>query len=119
MRGHGAQASASSSASARAVEQGALIVAAPRGGTQVILQMPRGNLEAVNHRVLVMALIHAALEVTPGVMLVLMLVALQAGVENILMLHLTLIGSNLMEEYVPNLLPAVGAAVQCMASCQS
>lgn len=40
-----------------------MIVTAPRGMTEVVLQMPRGNLEAVNHRVLVMALILDALKV--------------------------------------------------------
>ena len=62
MRGHGT----AGPASARAVEAGAVIVAAPRGQTTVVLQMPRGNLEAVSHRVLVTALIQSALEVGPG-----------------------------------------------------
>ncbi|KAK9785260.1 hypothetical protein WJX73_010410 [Symbiochloris irregularis] len=58
MRGHGLAAPAS----ARAVEAGARIIAAPRGATTVVLQMPRGNLEAVSHRVLVNALIDSALQ---------------------------------------------------------
>ena len=61
MRGHGTAAPSS----ARAVEAGAVILTAPRGATSVVLQMPRGNLEAVNHRVLVMALISNALQVQP------------------------------------------------------
>ena len=59
MRGHGLAAPAS----ARAIEAGARIIAAPRGGTTVVLQMPRGNLEAVSHRLLVNALVDTALQV--------------------------------------------------------
>lgn len=61
MRGHASL--APKTAAARAIEPGALIVAAPRGSTQAVLQLPRGNLEAVSHRILVMALIEAALQV--------------------------------------------------------
>ena len=37
------------------------VVAAPRGGCAVVLQMPRGNLEAVQPRALVLAAVTAAL----------------------------------------------------------
>lgn len=39
----------------RAVERGSSIVAVVRKGSRVVLQMPRGNLETVNPRPLVLA----------------------------------------------------------------
>ncbi|GMH34369.1 hypothetical protein BSKO_02203 [Bryopsis sp. KO-2023] len=45
----------------RAVEQGSKIIAAPPGGAAVILQMPRGNLETIHPRVLVLCAIVEAL----------------------------------------------------------
>ena len=50
----------------RAIEQGALLVAAPAEGSIVVLQMPRGNLEAVQPRVLGRAALAALLEVRPS-----------------------------------------------------
>ena len=47
----------------RAVERGALLVAAPAGGSTVVLQMPRGNLEAIQPRVLGRAALSALLDV--------------------------------------------------------
>ena len=47
----------------RQVEQGARLLAAPPHGVQVILQMPRGNLEGICPRVLVLAGIAAHLQV--------------------------------------------------------
>ena len=47
----------------RHVEQGARLLAAPPHGVQVILQMPRGNLEGICPRVLVLAGIAAHLQV--------------------------------------------------------
>lgn len=46
----------------RAVEQGALLVAAPPHDIQAVLQMPRGNLETVRPRALVLPAITAALD---------------------------------------------------------
>ena len=50
-------------ASARRIEQGGLLVAAPPGSHTAILQMPRGNLEVVCPRPLVVAAIAHALQV--------------------------------------------------------
>lgn len=47
----------------RQVEQGARLLAAPPHGVRVILQMPRGNLEGICPRVLVLAGIAAHLQV--------------------------------------------------------
>lgn len=47
----------------RQVEQGARLLAAPPNGVRVILQMPRGNLEGICPRVLVLAGIAAHLQV--------------------------------------------------------
>ena len=46
----------------RAVEQGALLVAVPPHDIQAVLQMPRGNLETVRPRALVLPAITAALD---------------------------------------------------------
>jgi elongator complex protein 1 len=46
-----------SSLLASTIHQGARLVAAPAGGCQAILQMPRGNLETVSPRLLVLAAI--------------------------------------------------------------
>jgi len=46
----------------RAVEQGARLLAAPPHGVRVVLQMPRGNLEGICPRVLVLAGIAAHLQ---------------------------------------------------------
>ena len=48
----------------RAVEQGARLLAAPPGDVRVVLQMPRGNLETVAPRALVLAAIAASLQVS-------------------------------------------------------
>lgn len=58
----------------RAIEQGAKLVACPALGLRAVLQMPRGNLEGVCPRVLVLAGIAAHLQVripksVPGVSL--------------------------------------------------
>jgi elongator complex protein 1 len=50
-----APAAAARDVSVRAVEQGARLVAAPAGGHGAVLQMPRGNLETVCPRLLVLA----------------------------------------------------------------
>ena len=49
---------------ARRIEQGGRLVAAPPGGHTAILQMPRGNLETVCPRPLVVAAIADALQVS-------------------------------------------------------
>lgn len=48
----------------RAVEQGSRLVAAPPQSSRVVLQMPRGNLEGICPRVLVLAGIADHLQVT-------------------------------------------------------
>ena len=48
----------------RAIEQGGKLVACPALGLRAVLQMPRGNLEGVCPRVLVLAGIAAHLQVT-------------------------------------------------------
>ncbi len=55
-------ASAAADVTVRSVEQGALLVAVPPGGVQAVLQMPRGNLEAVRPRALVLPAVAAALD---------------------------------------------------------
>ncbi|KAF5832885.1 IKI3 family-domain-containing protein [Dunaliella salina] len=46
----------------RSVEQGSHLLAAPKDGVRVVMQMPRGNLEAVAPRMLVLAAIADALQ---------------------------------------------------------
>lgn len=46
----------------RAVEQGALLLAAPPGDVRVIMQLPRGNLETVSPRALVLSAIATSLQ---------------------------------------------------------
>ncbi|EIE25950.1 IKI3-domain-containing protein [Coccomyxa subellipsoidea C-169] len=63
MRGHGIASTSGRDASVRAVEAGSRLVAAPRGADFAVLQLPRGNLETVSPRALVLAaLAHALLE---------------------------------------------------------
>lgn len=64
MRGHGSAVHAASILKARAVETGSTLVAAPPDGVTVVLQMPRGNLEAVHPRSLVLPAVAAAVQVT-------------------------------------------------------
>lgn len=47
--------------SVRAVEEGSIIITAPLGGVGVVLQMPRGNLEGVSPRALVVPAVAQAL----------------------------------------------------------
>ncbi|CAK0773220.1 hypothetical protein CVIRNUC_004042 [Coccomyxa viridis] len=61
MRGQGIISTTGRDASARAVEAGSRLVAAPMGETFCVLQMPRGNLEVVSPRALVLAAIADAL----------------------------------------------------------
>ncbi|BDA44195.1 Elongator complex protein 1 [Coccomyxa sp. Obi] len=62
MRGHGIASTSGRDASVRAVEAGSRLVAAPRGADYAVLQLPRGNLETVSPRALVLAaLAHALL----------------------------------------------------------
>ena len=62
MRGHGIASTSGRDASVRAVEAGSRLVAAPRGADFAVLQLPRGNLETVSPRALVLAaLAHALL----------------------------------------------------------
>ena len=61
MRGAGTRTTRAADAAARAVEEGSLIVACPPGSPAVILQMPRGNLETVWPRALVLEACGAAL----------------------------------------------------------
>jgi hypothetical protein len=58
----GANGTAATDVTVRSVEQGALLVAVPPGGVQAVLQMPRGNLEAVRPRALVLPAVAAALD---------------------------------------------------------
>lgn len=46
----------------RALEQGAVLVAAPAGGVQLVVQLPRGNLEGISPRALVVPSVLAALD---------------------------------------------------------
>ncbi|KAL6751051.1 IKI3 family-domain-containing protein, partial [Haematococcus lacustris] len=57
-----AESAAARDVSVRAVEAGARLVAAPSGGTQLVMQLPRGNLEAVCPRPLVLAAVASALD---------------------------------------------------------
>lgn len=61
MRGQGIVSTSGRDASARSVELGARLVSAPSGATCCVLQMPRGNLEVVAPRALVLAAIADAL----------------------------------------------------------
>lgn len=63
MRGHGAALPSSGILKARAVEQGSMIVSVPPEGTAVVLQMPRGNLETIHPRSLVLPAVAAAVQV--------------------------------------------------------
>ena len=47
----------------RTVEPGSRLVAVPSGGTVAVLQLPRGNLEVVSPRILVLKAIAAELQV--------------------------------------------------------
>ena len=64
MRGHGTSVPSGNILKARAVEKGAMLVAAPQGDVVVILQMPRGNLEAVYPRSLVLPAVAALVQVS-------------------------------------------------------
>ena len=55
MRGQGMKSTSGRNASVRAVEAGARLVSAPAGAMFCVLQMPRGNLEVVSPRALVLA----------------------------------------------------------------
>tara|TARA_B110000977_G_C10672191_1_gene336142 strand:+ start:21 stop:524 length:504 start_codon:yes stop_codon:yes gene_type:complete len=46
----------------RRVEQGAVLVVAPSGGVELVLQMPRGNLECVAPRFLVLPAVASAVD---------------------------------------------------------
>ena len=61
MRGQGITSTSGRDASARAVEAGARLVSAPAGATFCVLQMPRGNLEVVSPRALVLAAVAEAI----------------------------------------------------------
>ena len=62
MKGHGLKVTSGTDPCERAVEQGALLVAAPPCGEAVVLQMPRGNLETIWPRALVLAAVAHALD---------------------------------------------------------
>ena len=64
MRGHGAAAAADGDITMRAVEAGARLVAAPAAGMTAVLQMPRGNLEAICPRPLALEALADALDVS-------------------------------------------------------
>ena len=64
MRGHGAAAAADGDVTMRAVEAGARLVAAPAAGMTAVLQMPRGNLEAICPRPLALEALADALDVS-------------------------------------------------------
>lgn len=64
MRGHGIASTSGHDASVRAVEAGSRLVAAPRGADYAVLQLPRGNLETVSPRALVLAALADALLVS-------------------------------------------------------
>ena len=51
----------------RTVEPGSRLVAVPSGGTVAVLQLPRGNLEVVSPRILVLKAIAAELQVSQAV----------------------------------------------------
>ncbi|CAL5218701.1 g412 [Coccomyxa viridis] len=61
MRGQGITSTSGRDASMRAVEAGSRLVSAPAGATFCVLQMPRGNLEVVSPRALVLAAIAEAI----------------------------------------------------------
>ena len=63
MRGHATAVPSGNILKARAVEQGSVIVAAPPDGIAVVLQLPRGNLETVYPRSLVLPAIASAVQV--------------------------------------------------------
>lgn len=64
MRGEGIASTSGRDASMRAVEAGSRLVSAPAGATSCVLQMPRGNLEVVSPRALVLAAIAEAILVS-------------------------------------------------------
>lgn len=64
MRGHGIASTSGRDASVRAVEADSRLVAAPRGADFAVLQLPRGNLETVSPRALVLAALVQALLVS-------------------------------------------------------
>lgn len=67
MRGHGTTAPSGNILKARAVEQGSKIVAAPPDDIFVVLELPRGNLETIYPRSLVLPAVAAAVQVVnPG-----------------------------------------------------
>ena len=47
----------------RTLEPGSRLVAVPSGGTVAVLQLPRGNLEVVSPRILVLKAVAAELQV--------------------------------------------------------
>lgn len=63
MRGHGAAVPRGNILRARAVEAGSKIVAAPPHSTAVVLQMPRGNLEIIHPRSLVLPAVATLVQV--------------------------------------------------------
>ena len=69
MRGHGTSAPSGNILKARAVEQGSRIVAAPPDDIFVVLELPRGNLETIYPRSLVLPAVAAAVQVNPQIML--------------------------------------------------
>ncbi|KAL4420046.1 hypothetical protein ABPG77_007485 [Micractinium sp. CCAP 211/92] len=62
MRPAGGAAGAAVDVTVRSIEQHAMLVAVPPGNVEAILQMPRGNLEAVRPRALVLPAVAAALD---------------------------------------------------------
>ena len=63
MRGHGTTAPSGNILKARAVEQGSKIVAAPPDDIFVVLELPRGNLETIYPRSLVLPAVASAIQV--------------------------------------------------------
>ena len=63
MRGHGTLVPSGNILKARAVEHGSRIVAAPPDEIFVVLELPRGNLETIYPRSLVLPAVAAAVEV--------------------------------------------------------
>lgn len=63
MRGHGTAIPSSNILKARAIEQGSRIVAAPPDDIYVVLQLPRGNLETIYPRSLVLPAVASAVQV--------------------------------------------------------
>ena len=68
MRGEGITSTSGRDASMRAVEAGSRLVSAPAGATSCVLQMPRGNLEVVSPRALVLAAIAEAILVSLAIL---------------------------------------------------